>query len=124
MEFGASRRRQLVGQEPLDVAMRVGARGGDHARERVDRRAQHAAGTQVLAGQRHQRGRRVVLDRPLAQPAPQRLPVGLSRAAPTEVREHRVEVVAARLRASAVGEELVLGRVDLPGDEPQGLVRR
>jgi hypothetical protein len=53
--MSSSPRRQLVGKKPLDVAVRVAASGGDHARERVDGRAQHLAGTQVLGHKDEQR---------------------------------------------------------------------
>ena len=55
VELAAALGRQLVAKKPLDVAVRVAASGGDHARERVDGRAQHLAGTQVLRHEDDQR---------------------------------------------------------------------
>jgi hypothetical protein len=46
--FAAALGPELAVEQLLDVAVRVGARGRDHPRERVDRRAQHAARAQVL----------------------------------------------------------------------------
>jgi hypothetical protein len=113
---------QLVGEQPLDLAMGVGARGGDHARERVDRRAQHPAGAQMLCHEDHQRRRGVVFDGALHEPDHELRAVGVVGAPPAHVSEHELQVVAARLRACPVGEQLVGGGVDLAGDESERLV--
>ena len=63
-----------------------------------------------------------MLDGALDQPADELLAVGVIDAAPPEVGERELQVVAACLRAGAVGEQLVWGGVDLAGDEPEGLV--
>ena len=104
------------------MAVRVGARGRDHARERVDRRAQHAAGAQMLGDEDEQRRRRVVLDRALNEPDRELRAVGVVHAPPLEVGQRELQVVAARLRARPVREQLVRGGVDLAGDERRGLV--
>jgi len=124
VELGPARRRQLGGQQSLDLAMGLGAGGRGHARERVvggrsTRRARRCSPASAIS----QRSRRVVLDRALTQPAPQRRSIGLGRTAPAQVREQQVDVIAARLRSAAVGEQLVLGCVDLAGDEGQRLLR-
>ena len=122
VELVASPIAQLVGEQPLDVTVRIGARGGDHPRERVDRRAQHPAGTQVLDDEHDQRCRSVMLDGALNQPARQLHAVGVTQATPPEVGQRELQLVAACLRASAVGQQLMRGGVDLPGDERERLV--
>src|SRR5437764_60744 len=63
--------------------------------------------------------------RPPARPATrERGPVGIGGAAPAEVREQHVDVVAARLGAMAVGEQHVLAGVDLAGDERERVLRQ
>ncbi len=77
----------------------------------------------MLTHQPHQRRRGVVLDRALDQPVRQAPAVGLLSAPPVQVGEHEMQVIAARLRACAIGEELVRSGVDLARDEDQRLVR-
>jgi len=62
VELAAAAVGELVGEQLFDTAMRVSARGRDHPRERVDRRAQHAARTEMLTCEIDQGCRRVVLD--------------------------------------------------------------
>jgi hypothetical protein len=112
----------LVGEQPLGVAVRVCACGRDHARERVDRRAEHPAGAQVLGDEHDQRRRDVVLDGALNQPAREPCAISVIRAAPPEVGERELQLVSAGLLAGAVGQQLMRGGVGLPGDEREGLV--
>jgi len=77
----------------------------------------------MLAQQHHQRRRRVVLNCPLDQPVRQALTIGLAGTAPAEMVKDQLQVIAAGLRAGAIGEQLVSLGVDLPGDEPERLIR-
>jgi hypothetical protein len=123
VELGAAVGRELIGKKQLDVAVGVGARGRDHPRERIDRRTQQPAGAQVLGDEDHQRCRRVMFDGALHQPSRELLAIAVTDAPPLQVGEDELQVVAARLRACPVGQQLVRGGVDLARDEPEGLVR-
>lgn len=91
VELVAALGRQLVVEQLLDVAVRVGARGGDHPRERVDGRAQHLAGAQVFSDEDDQGCRGVVLDGPLDEPVGQALAVAVVDAPPPEVGERELQ---------------------------------
>jgi hypothetical protein len=64
-----------------------------------------------------------VLNCALDQPVRQALTIGLGGAAPAEMVKDQLKVIAASLRADTVGEQLVSLGVDLPGDEPERLIR-
>jgi hypothetical protein len=98
------------------------ARGRDHPRDRVDRRAQHATGAQMFGDEDEERRGRVVLDRSLNEPVRELRTVGVVRAPPLQVRQRELQVVAARLRPRAVRQKLVRRGVDLGRDELQNLV--
>jgi hypothetical protein len=114
---------ELVGEELLDLSVRGVPGRCDRACERLDRRPQHLPRAKVLGRERHQRRRGVVLDRTLLEPPGELLAVQFGRAAPAEVLQHKRDVVAARLRPSAVGQQLVRRRVDLAGDERRRVLR-
>lgn len=68
VELSPSSSGELVAEDRLYVPVGVAARGADHPQQRLHRRAQHPASPEVLGRERHQRRRRVVLDRALTQP--------------------------------------------------------
>lgn len=104
VERVAARIGKLVGEERIDPAVSVRASGGDHPRQRLDRRPQHATSAQVLTDQPDQCRWGVVLDGALDQPVRQAPAVGLLSAPPAKVGEHELQVIAASLRARAVSE--------------------
>jgi hypothetical protein len=104
------------------MAVRVGTRGRDHARERVHRRTQQLAGAQVLGDEDDKRRRGVVFDGALHQPARELPAIAVIDAPPPQVGKHELQVVAARLRARPVGQQLVRRSIDLARDKRQCLV--
>jgi hypothetical protein len=76
----------------------------------------------VLSDEDDKRRRCVVLDGALHQPARELLAITVIGATPLQVGEDELQVVAARLRARPVGQQLMRRGVDLARDEREGLV--
>jgi hypothetical protein len=93
--------------------MRLGARRRDHPDERLDRRAQHRPGAQMLTRQDDQTRRGVVLDGSLKQPPCETLTLAVVRPTPTEMRHHEPEVVTPGLGPCPIRQQLMWGSVDL-----------
>ena len=121
VELAATLRCELAGERQLHMTVGVGARGRDHPRERINGRTQQLTRAQVLGDEDHQRRRSVMFDGALHEPARELLAIAVIDAPPLQVRQDELQVVAARLRARSVRQQLVRGGVDLAGDEPEGI---